>query len=186
MHIITGLLLAGLLGGKKSRRPTVMPMLRTGPVQTAHYLPGRVRLRVPSLAENAAGAARLREKLSTLAGVQSVAINSATGSVLIAYSEDQVGPEMLFAAVVRLLGLDAQLRQTPQPIVARHLKEFLDSLNHIVYDRTNGLLDLWSASLIVLAAIGVRKLFTQGAQALPAGLTLVWWGIASLLGARQT
>ena len=56
MHIITGVLLAGLLGKNKSRRRTLMPMLRTGPVQTAHYVPGRVRLRIPSLARNAAGA----------------------------------------------------------------------------------------------------------------------------------
>ena len=56
MHILTGFLLAGLLGKNKFRRRTLMPMLRTGPVQTAHFVPGRVRLRVPSLAEN--GAAR--------------------------------------------------------------------------------------------------------------------------------
>ena len=82
MHILTGFLLAGLLGKNKFRRRTLMPMLRTGPVQTAHFVPGRVRLRVPSLAENSAGAALVREKLPTIEGVQSVKLNPATGSVL--------------------------------------------------------------------------------------------------------
>ena len=38
----------------------------------------------------------------------------------------------------------------------------------------------------VLAAVGIRRVWTQGMQAFPAGLTLVWWGLASLLGGRQT
>ena len=186
MHILTGLLLAGLLGKNKFRHRTLMPMLRTGPVQTAHFVPGRVRLRVPSLADNAAGAALVREKLPTIHGVQSVKLNPATGSVLIVYREDEVRPELLFAAVVRLLNLDADLKRMPQPVVTRELKEILGSVNRMVYDRTGGLVDLWSAGLIVLAAIGIQRLLVQGMRAFPAGLTLVWWGLASLLGGRQS
>ena len=128
MHLVTGLLLAGLLG-KKRRRRTLLPMLRTGPVQTAHWMPGRVRFRVPSLAEDTAGAALVRQKLPTLPGVQSVELRPATGSVLIAYRQEEVRPELLFAAVVRLLNLDAELRRMPQPIVTRELKEILGSAN---------------------------------------------------------
>ena len=134
-----------------------MPMLRTGPVQTAHWMPGRVRLRVPSLAENAAGAALVREKLPTIQGVQSVKLNPATGSVLIVYREDEVRPELLFAAVVRLMNLDAELKRMPQPVVTRELREILGSVNRMVYDRTGGLIDLWSAGLILLAAIGIQR-----------------------------
>ena len=112
MHILTGFLLAGLLGKNKFRRRTLMPMLRTGPVQTVHWMPGRVRFRVPSLAENAEGAAMVRKKLPTMQGVRSVKLDPATGSVLIAYREDQVQPELLFAAVVRLMNLEAELKRT--------------------------------------------------------------------------
>jgi copper chaperone CopZ len=186
MHILTGFLLAGLLGKNKFRRRTLMPMLRTGPVQTAHWMPGRVRLRVPSLAENGAGAARVREKLPAIQGVQSVRLNPATGSVLIVYRDGEVRPELLFAAVVRLMDLDAELKRTPPPIITRELREILGSVNRMVYDRTGGLVDLWSAGLILLAGIGIQRLFVQGMRAFPAGLTLVWWGLASLLGARQS
>ena len=185
MHILTGLLFAGLLGKDKFCRRTLMPMLRTGPVQTAHWIPGRLRLRVPSLAKNAAGAAMVQEKLPTIQGVQSVRLNPATGSVLIVYREDQIRPELLFAAIVRLMNLDAELKRPPQPLVTRELREILESLNRIVYDRTGGLIDLWSAGLIILAAIGMQRVLAQGMRAFPAGLTLVWWGMASLLGGRQ-
>ena len=44
MHILTGFLLAGLLGKKKLRRRTLMPMLRTGPGdRPPHFVPGRIR-----------------------------------------------------------------------------------------------------------------------------------------------
>ncbi len=136
MHILTGFLLAGLLGKNKFRRRTLMPMLRTGPVQTAHFVPGRVRLRVPSLAENAAGAARCEQKLPTIEGVRSVRLDPATGSVLIVYREGEVRPELLFAAVVRLMNLDAEMKRMPQPVVTRELREILGSVNRMVYDRT--------------------------------------------------
>ena len=151
------------------------------PVQTAHWMPGRVRLRVPSLAENAAGAAAVREKLPTIQGVQSVKLNPASGSVLIVYRDDEVRPELLFAAVVRLMNLDAELNERPQPIVTRELREILGSVNRMVYDRTGGLIDLWSAGLILLAAIGVQRLLIQGMRAFPAGLTLLWCHLAGVL-----
>jgi hypothetical protein len=186
MHILTGLLLAGLAGKKTGRRRTLMPMLRTGPVQTAHFVPGRIRLRVPSLTENTAGAALVREKLPALPGVDNVEVKPATGSVLIRYRPGEVQPELLFAAVVRLLNLDAELKRIPEPIVTRELREILSSLNRTVYDQTGGLVDLWSAALILLAAIGIQKLLSQGMQAFPSGLTLVWWGVLALMGGRQT
>lgn len=186
MHILTGFLLAGLLGKNKFRRRTLMPMLRTGPVQTAHWMPGRVRLRVPSLAEDGAGAALLQAKLPTIQGVQSVTLNPATGSVLIVYREEKVRPELLFAAVVRLMSLDAEWERMPQPVVTRELRQLLGSVNRLVYDRTGGLIDLWSAGLILLAAVGIQRLLVQGTRAFPAGLTLLWWGLASLLGGRQS
>lgn len=185
MHILTGFLLAGLLGKNKFRRRTLMPMFRTGPVQTAHFVPGRVRLRVPSLAKNSEGAALVREKLPTIQGVQSVQLNSTTGSVLIVYREEQVQPELLFAAVVRLMNLDAELKRLPQPVVTRELREMLNSANRAVYDRTGGLIDLWSAGLILLAAIGIQRLLVQGMRAFPAGLVLIWWGLAALLGGQR-
>ncbi len=180
MHIITGMLIAGLLGRKN--RPSVLPMLRTGPVQTDHLLPGRVRFRVPSLVGAAEQAENLAERLRTLEGVRSAQANPATGSVLVEYRQSVVEPELLFAATVRLLGLEKELERTPCPALVRELRAVLDSLNRVVYDRTSGMLDFSSALLLILAAVGVRKMTQEGAKQLPAGFTLVWWGLHQLLG----
>lgn len=180
MHILTGMLLAGLLGRK--RGVSILPMLRTGPVQTAHSLPGRVRFRVPSLVDTPSQAGSLQDRLATLDGVARVDVTAASGSVLIEYREKVVRPELLFAATVRLLGLDKELERTPRPIVVRELRTVFDSLNRVVYDRTAGVLDFSSALLILMAAVGVGKIMGQGTAAMPGGFTLVWWGAHQLLG----
>jgi len=123
-----------------------------------------------------------REKLPTLDGVQSVEVNAATGSVLVCYRVGQVEPELLFAALVRLLGLEEELDQTPRPGIVKELRSFVDSLNRVVHDRTGGLLDFTSALMIVLAAVGITKLLRDGKAAVPGGFTLLWWGIHQLLG----
>ena len=180
MHIITGMLIARLL--QKRGSSSLVPLLKSGPVQTAHSMPGRVRFVVPSLAGDEKRSVFLREKLESLPGVGSVQASWVTGSVLIRYREEHVQAELLFAAIVRLLGLDAELERPPKPVVARELRSIMDSLNRVVYDRTGGLLDFTSALLIVLAGVGARKLFSEGAKAMPAGFTLVWWGLHQLLG----
>ncbi len=180
MHILTGMLLAGL--PRRGKRSSLLPMLRSGPVQTAHWMPGRVRFRVPSLPEQPSQVDLVRDTLPTLDGVESVEVNAATGSVLVGYREGQVEPELLFAALVRLLGLEEELGQTPRPGIVKELRSFVDSLNRVVYDRTGGLLDFTSALMILLAAIGITKLLREGKAAVPAGFTLLWWGMHQLLG----
>jgi hypothetical protein len=180
MHIITGMLLAGILGRKNGG--SILPMLRTGPVRTAHAMPGRVRFEVPSLVDAPAQAEQLQSRMAALEGVERVVSSPTTGSETIEYREKLVRPELLFAAVVRLLGLEKEMEKPPQPVVVRELRSLLDSLNRVVYDRTGGLLDFTSALLIVLAGLGLSKVVQHGASAMPSGFTLIWWGVRQLLG----
>jgi hypothetical protein len=180
MHIITGMLLAGLMRRRKGT--SLLPMLRTGPVQTAHAMPGRVRFRIPSLIGGDDAAGTFQERMSSLEGVDAVDVSTVTGSVAIRYRENVVRAELLFAATVRLLGLDEELKRTPRPAVVCEIRGIMDSLNRAVYDRTGGLLDFSSAVLILMAGLGITKLVRDGTAAMPAGFTLLWWGFHQLLG----
>jgi hypothetical protein len=182
MHIITGLIVAGLVGRKnKQRRGRLVTMFRTGPVQTVHWLPGRVRFRASRLAENGEAHVVVQEKLGQVEGVESVKVNRSIGTVLITYREEDVSPELLYSALVRLLGLDDQVHQDPQPLVARELRTVLDSLNRVVYEQTRGVIDFQTGLLILLAALGTRKILSEGASTLPTGFTLLWWATTALL-----
>ena len=180
MHIVTGMLIAGLLG--KGKKANLLSFLRHGPVRVSHTLPGRVRFSVPTLKEESSKGTFLEEKLSTVDGVKSVEVGPLTGSVLIQYRENIVQPELLYAAIVRLMGLEKELEKVPQPKVVKELRSFMDSLNRVVYDRTGGLLNFTSALLILLAGFGIRKIASDGSKAMPAGFTLLWWGVHHLLG----
>jgi hypothetical protein len=180
MHLITGFLLAALAGAKKNKNghPKVrVPRFTTGPVQTAHALPGRLRLRVPSLKENGPGRDLIRGRLPAIDGVEAVDVSPLSGSVLIRYREQDVEPELLFAAVVHLLDLEKEMDAPCKPLVVRELKSMGDSLNRAVYEKTGGVIDLWTAVMIVLAGAGVRIMLKNPARAFPAGFTLIWWGL---------
>jgi hypothetical protein len=180
MHIITGMLLAGLAGLKKNKNDKGshrLPRFNTGPVQTVHSLPGRLRLRVPSLSEDEDARKTVAEHMPRIKGVDLVEISPVTGSVLVLYEQNELEPELLFAALVRLLGFDEELEGSPTPILTRELKTMGESLNRAVYEQTGGVIDLWSAILILLAGLGIRSMVRNPAQAFPAGFALLWWGL---------
>ena len=183
MHLITGLILAHLLRGKE--QPARSPLLRlTGPIETSHLLPGRVRFRISSLVGDKAQGETVVERLQQLPGVGSVAVNEITGSVLIRYDAAALQPELLFAALARLLGLERELERAPLPILTRELRHLGEALNRAVYEQTNGFIDLWTAIPILLAFVGVRKLLQEGTATFPPGFTLVWWAYLALLRGR--
>ena len=180
MHIISGIVLAALMGGKKNHKSNgsvKVPRFRMGPVRTAHAIPGRLRFQVPSLREDDAGRSLVAEKLPRIEGVESVGVSPLTGSVLIRYRQDDVDPGLLFAALVRLLDLDKEMEASCRPVLTRELRSAGESLNRAVFEKTGGLIDLWSAMMIVLAGIGIRKIVRHPAAAFPAGFTLLWWSL---------
>jgi hypothetical protein len=180
MHIITGLILAAMAGRKKKSGQGGAPLLKSGPVRTEHVLPGRLRLRVPSLAGDPEGCRNLAARFSNLQGIQAAEANPVTGSVLVHYDEQVVRPELIFGAVVKLLGLEEELERVPTPVLTRELGLLGRSLNRAVYEKSGGLINGWSLLLLSLAALGIRQALNDNTRAWPAGLTMVWWAVNGL------
>jgi hypothetical protein len=179
MHILTGILVGALLGRpKSSTKPALLGL--GGPIRTVHVLPGRVRFAVERLRGDAAAADALAGRLGRIEGVELVEVSPLSGSVLIRFRAETLEPELLFAAIVRLLGLEKELERAPSPLLTRELREAGQALNRAVYEQTGGLIDLWTAVPLLLAGIGLRKVIVERGS-LPAGLTLIWWGYNALL-----
>ncbi len=176
MHIITGLAIAVVAARLKNNKALAgLPSFKTGPIQVAHALPGRIRFFVPALrgvAQNDLGwLATFRE----LEGVQQAEVNTISGSVLVVYNKDQVAPPNLFGALVRFLGLEEEVEQQGTPLLMRELRALGKSLNFSVYNSTHGAVDLWTLILLGLLGLGAKKTFESGWASLPAGFTLLWW-----------
>lgn len=189
MHIITGLILAGLL--KKDKDPdgapkaSASPLLRLAePVRARHLLPGRARLEVKRLRGDAAAAEKLSASLGRIESVEAVRVSPVTGSVLLLYDAEAISADLLVAAIIRILGLEDELHRVPSSVVGRELREVSHALNRAVYDRTGGIVDLRTALLLALAALGMTRLWRGGKLALPAGFTLLWWAGHGLLARR--
>ncbi len=192
MHIITGLVLTGLMGrlGKdKAVHSTTLrsPILRAPTVlSVVHSLPGRTRFRVPRLCGDARTAAAIEETLQGIEGVRSVAVSHISATVLVEHDAERIAPEVVAAALIRVLGLENEITRDVEAALARELREFSRAANRAVYEKTGGLLDFKTALFLVLAFLGARKMLQQGTLALPAGFTLLWWAGNGLLRGRQT
>lgn len=188
MHIITGLVLARLLKARSGRstpnpgQGNLAPVLNLpGVITLTHALPGRCRFRLPSLIGQATAATQIVERLGAVDGVRSIRVQPQTGSVLFEYDAARLNQELLAAALVRLLGLDAAFSGRVESVCSRELRTWARSLNMAVYQQTGGMLDLRTAVLLALAFEGIKQIVSQRALALPSGLTLLWWAGNGLL-----
>ncbi len=115
----------------------------------AHHLPHRTRLRLPRGHRDAATIAKLHKTISDTKGVQSVEINSRTGSVLIHHDEDpevlnKVGDALeevageLFEAILEAEGVEIP----GLSIIAHVIRESLSHVDNHLANATNNLIDL--------------------------------------------
>jgi hypothetical protein len=179
MHLITGMVLSLLasrrFGGTNSQTPFT-PLLRSkGPVETVHLMKGRVRFRVPKLEGSKENGAFVEENLAKLPGVRSVETNHLNGSVLICFDEEDLSADLLFTALIKMLGLEKELEAAPRAVLVREAEEVGRTLNKSIYDTTGGMVDLRTAMLFFLLYLGVRKVLSERGNALPPGFTMLWW-----------
>ncbi len=187
MQLLAQLLLTLFLkrstGTPKNSDLSRSPLLRMRyPIRTTHLLPGRVRFHVPVLVGRRDDAARIDGAMRRIQGVHGVEINPVSGSVLIEFDPERLEAEILFAALIRLLGLEKELKKTPVSLVRKEGWVALQSLNRAVYDMTAGVIDLYSAAAILAGAAAVNRLVLNHLS-LP-GLLLSSWMVLNARGKR--
>ena len=179
MHIITGLLLGALFSGKK--KEGAHPLLGINwPIRTRHLLPGRVRFQIPLMVGQNERLEEACAKLGQVEGVASVDCSGITGSVLIRFDERRLQADLLFAALIRLLGLERELERTPASTVGKEIGGMGHALNQAVHSGTDGFIDLKTAVPLAIGAVGLYRMITQRPVALPTAFTMVWWAYNSL------
>ncbi|GBE30019.1 hypothetical protein BMS3Bbin04_01045 [bacterium BMS3Bbin04] len=132
-----------------------------------------MRFNAPILVGRASDAERVRGALIRIQGVNRVEVDGRTGSVLILFDDTRLEAEILFAALIRLLGLEKELNRTPKSLLRREGWEALQAMNRGVYDTTNGLIDLYSAAGILAGAAALNHLVIRHIS-LPGMLLSAW------------
>ncbi|MGO9121061.1 MAG: HMA2 domain-containing protein [Desulfomonilaceae bacterium] len=162
--------------------PLITPSLLncSGPLQTVSNLPGRTRFRTSALVGNDFAMNRLTENLPKLDGVNSVEVNTVSGSALVYYQSERIEPELLFTAILKLLDLEAEFLRAREPMLARELRDMIGSMNRAMYEFTHGITDVTTLILIALAILGMYKWGKNPSGAFPGGFPLVWWAYTAI------
>jgi hypothetical protein len=170
---------------------TVMP---ADDIRLVHATPGRIRLKVARAREDQALANQLHQRLVSLPGVQSVTVNSLTGSVLIRYQAEGVDPQDLqrtFAEPLSALfpggppvdfssrspeagGLASQISP-----LGEQIRTFFGTLNTNVSHLTKGSADLKALVPLTLFVLGVRGLLTSDRPSVPAWYDFLWFALGT-------
>jgi hypothetical protein len=138
----------------------------------SHAVPGRIRVKIPSMRGNVDYYSDAAERLVECAGVQSVVVNDRTGSVLVLCAGDATAAHIgEFARERGLFSLEDGLPPVP-PVFDRALEEY-SRLDDRIAGVTEGEFDVRSAALVMLLVLGFVQLY-RGQVVAPAA-TLFWY-----------
>jgi hypothetical protein len=118
--------------------------------------------------------------MSRADGIESVNVSRITGSALLFFDRSKVEAAVVFGAVLKVLGLESEVEKTPDAFFAKGINNGAEALNRALYEKSGGLVDLWTAIPIALAALGIYKLSKPGGFNVPGGFTLLWWAYMQL------
>ncbi len=140
----------------------------------SHSAAGRVRIRVPGRRYDAPYFARVEQRFRECPGVERVAVNPMTGSILIEHTTDTAAITD-FAEQGEFLSLQADLKVVP---LGATLRAGVSDLDSRVRRAAGGAMDLWSAMAVFYIALACIQAL-RGQYMGPAS-TLLWTGLSAM------
>jgi Heavy metal associated domain 2 len=181
-----------------------MVMVTSG-IQIVHYLPGRVRVKLPRLKGNASLAGEVERTLAALQSVSHVEISTTTGSVLVLYEPrllasldlEAVGSLMELAHTLGLTFEDGDMdllqhwahgaangtdtRAEAPTALGNHITAFFDNVNAGVTRITGGWGELRTLVPLTLAFLGFRSLLLTANPPFPTWYDYLWFAFSTFV-----
>jgi Heavy metal associated domain 2 len=175
----------------------------TPAIQIVHFLPGRVRVKLPRLKGNASLAGEVERTLTALQGIRHVETSITTGSVLVLYEArlpasldlEAVGSLMELAHTLGLSfeDVDADVLQhwlhtvangtraeTPTAL-GNNITTFFDHVNAGVTQVTGGWGELRTLVPLTLAFLGLRSLLFTDNLPFPTWYDYLWFAFGTFV-----
>ena len=124
----------------------------SGVLEVVHALPGRMRLRMPSLRARARALAEFATSLKLLEGVQDVTVNPVLGTALVRYDAAKLTPSLVVAAATHGFDFETAVRNH-QSLVGGELRALHYAFNQAIMQRTGGVLDLPALMTVLLLSL---------------------------------
>lgn len=149
-----------------------------GILEVVHTLPGRIRLKIPSLKRNIVGAENFKQRITRLNGIRNVDINLFLGTVLIQYDPQLLTPTLVVAAASHCFEFQDALRNK-KSILWQEVKNFRFAIDQALLRNSAGIVDLRAAMTLALAISLIRGLSRHG-QGQFTPLNIIWWLFQSI------
>ena len=150
----------------------------SGVLEVVHALPGRMRLRMPSLRARARALAEFATSLKRLEGIQDVTVNPVLGTALVRYDAAKLTPSLVVAAATHGFDFETAVRNH-QSLVGGELRALHYAFNQAIMQRTGGVLDLPALMTVLLIVTFVRGITGRGGPKV-SPLAVLWWLYRSL------
>lgn len=145
----------------------------SGVLEVVHALPGRMRLRMPSLRARARALAEFATSLKRLEGIQDVTVNPVLGTALVRYDAAKLTPSLVVAAATHGFDFETAVRNH-QSLVGGELRALHYAFNQAIMQRTGGVLDLPALMTVLLIVTFVRGITERGGPKV-SPLAVLWW-----------
>lgn len=145
----------------------------SGVLEVVHALPGRMRLRMPSLRARARALAEFATSLKRLEGIQDVTVNPVLGTALVRYDAAKLTPSLVVAAATHGFNFETAVRNH-QSLVGGELRALHYAFNQAIMQRTGGVLDLPALMTVLLIVTFVRGITGRGGPKV-SPLAVLWW-----------
>lgn len=145
----------------------------SGVLEVVHALPGRMRLRMPSLRARARALAEFATSLKRLEGIQDVTVNPILGTALVRYDAAKLTPSLVVAAATHGFDFETAVRNH-QSLVGGELRALHYAFNQAIMQRTGGVLDLPALMTVLLIVTFVRGITGRGGPKV-SPLAVLWW-----------
>ena len=145
----------------------------SGVLEVVHALPGRMRLRMPSLRARARALTEFATSLKRLEGIQDVTVNPVLGTALVRYDAAKLTPSLVVAAATYGFDFETAVRNH-QSLVGGELRALHYAFNQAIMQRTGGVLDLPALMTVLLIVTFVRGITGRGGPKV-SPLAVLWW-----------
>ena len=145
----------------------------TGVLEVVHALPGRLRLRIPSLAQRARAMAEFAASLKRLDGISAVSVNPTLGTALVRYDAAKLTPSLVVAAATHGFDFETAFR-SHRSLVGGELNAIHYALNQAVLRRSGGVFDIPALMTVLLIVTFVRGITGRGGPKF-SPLAVLWW-----------
>lgn len=145
----------------------------SGVLEVVHALPGRMRLRMPSLRARARALAEFATSLKRLEGIRDVTVNPVLGTALVRYDAAKLTPSLVVAAATHGFDFETAVRNH-QSLVGGELRALHYAFNQAIMQRTGGVLDLPALMTVLLIVTFVRGITGRGGPKV-SPLAVLWW-----------